>query len=171
MSYIDKIVSITKSYKGEEEKQPNLGFKSPIIDKDMRAIGFYNGASWCGFAVMLTLFKAYADNPKWLRLLKRYCSASTHLMWINFKASPEFITGQIPKVGAIAIWQDGNGTNGHTGIVISTTDSKHFVSSEGNSNSDGSRNGYEWSENAHIAGLPHKDNGLNLLGFVYLPEV
>lgn len=169
MGYQTKIVTIAKSYLGEEEVQPNNGFKNPVIDKAMRAIGFYNGASWCGFAVMLTLFQAYSDAPNWLSLLKKYCSASTHTMWANFKASKEFKTSQVPLLGSIVIWQDGNGTNGHTGLVTSITGNK-FTSIEGNSNNDGSRNGYEWSENMHTLGLPHKDIGLNLLGFIYMPD-
>jgi len=171
MSYIDKIVQIAQSYKGQEEIQPNLGFKDPIFWNKMKEVGFYRGASWCGFFVMLVLFEAYADEPNVLKYLKKYCSASTHEMWANFRASKEVITGQIPKLGAVAVWEEGSGTNGHTGIVISVNpDGKHFTSMEGNTNGAGGREGFRVWENTHTLGLPHSENGLNLLGFAYLPQ-
>jgi len=171
MSHIDKIVQVAKGYKGQEEIQPNLGFKDATFWTKMKNVGFYRGASWCGFFVMLVLFEVYADAPIILKYLKKYCSASTHEMWVNFRASKEIITGQEPKLGAVAIWEEGDGTNGHTGLVIGISpDGKHYTTSEGNSNSDGSRNGYEVAENTHTLGLPHSTNGLNLLGFAYMPE-
>lgn len=171
MGHIQTIVAAAKGYKGQEEIQPNQGFKDPSFAAKMLAVGFYKGASWCGFYVMVVLFGAYADAPEILKYLKAYCSPSTHTMWANFRASKEVITGQIPKLGAVAIWQEGSGTNGHTGIVIGVSpDNRHFVCSEGNSNSDGSRNGYEVSENLHTVGKPFNPNGLNLLGFAYMPD-
>jgi hypothetical protein len=171
MSHIDSIVSTAKAYKGQEEIQPNLGFKDPSFNSKMNAVGFYRTASWCGFFVMMVIFGVYTDVPVILAYLKKYLSPSTHTMWANMRASKEIITGQTPKLGAIAIWEEGDGTNGHTGIVIDVNpDGKHFTTSEGNSNSDGSRNGYEVAENTHTLGLPHSVNGLNLLGFGYMPE-
>lgn len=171
MSHITEIVQTAHSYKGQEEISPNLSFKDPGFLKKMLAVGFYRTASWCGFYVMMVLFGAYADAPVILAYLKKYCSASTQNMWANFKASREIITGQLPKLGAVAVWEEGNGTNGHTGLVIDVNpDGIHFTTSEGNSNSDGSRNGYEVAENTHIIGKPHSVNGLNFLGFGYMPE-
>ena len=170
MSHIDEIIQEARNYKGQQEIQPNLGFKDPAFSKKMYAVGFYRTASWCGFYVMLVLFDVYKDDPATLHLLKKYCSASTHEMWANFKASKEFTTGQIPKVGGIVVWAEGDGTNGHTGLVISVApDGSWFYSSEGNSNSDGSRNGYEVAENRHVTGKPHVLKGLNYLGCVYMP--
>lgn len=171
MTHIDKIMQQAKVYKGQQEVQPNLSFKDPLFLKKMLAVGFYRTASWCGFYVMLVLFDVYKDAPSLLSALKNACSASTQTMWENFKASKSIITGQIPKLGAVAVWEEGNGTNGHTGVVIElNADGKHFTCSEGNSNSDGSRNGYEVAENTHVIGLPHSIKGLNLLGFAYMPE-
>jgi hypothetical protein len=171
MTFIDKILQIVKSYLGEQEIQPNSGFKNPGIDKAMRSIGFLNGQSWCAYAVMLVLFQVYAGTT-WLPLIKKYCSAATQEMWANFKRSKEFVTGLVPKLGAIVVWEEGNGAQGHTGLVTCISeDGKTFKSIEGNSNSDGSRNGYEWAENTHTVGLPHKDKGLNLLGFIYMPQI
>ena len=170
MGHIDLIISTARGYKGQEEIQPNLGFKDTTFNAKMNAIGFYRGASWCGFFVMLVLFGVYADAPLILAYLKKYCSPSTHTMWANFKASKEIITGQIPQLGAVAIWAEGDGTNGHTGIVVAIDlDGKHFTCVEGNTNGAGGREGYRVWENVHTLGLPHSEKALNLLGFGYMP--
>jgi len=171
MSHIDEIIKQAKSYIGQEEIPPNLGFKDAAFQKKMLAVGFYRSASWCAFFVMVVLFGAYADAPIILAYLKKYCSPSTHTMWLNFKASKEVITGTLPRLGAVAIWQEGDGTNGHTGIVIDVdADGKHFTSIEGNTNGAGGREGYRVWANVHTLGLPHSLHNLNLLGFAYMPE-
>lgn len=169
MGHINEILTQAKLCIGQEEIQPNLGFKTPAFDARMKAVGFYRGASWCGFFVMLVLFQAYSDAIGILTYLKKYCSPSTHQMWLNFKASKEVITGQIPKLGAVVIWQEGDTTNGHTGLVSwVATDGKTFKSIEGNTNGAGGREGYRVWENSHTVGLPHSEKGTNLMGFAYM---
>ena len=171
MDHIDKIVLAAKSYLGQEEITPNLGFKDYSFNAKMNAVGFYKGASWCGFFVMLVMHEVYSDDPEAWAYLHKYLSASTHTMWLNFKASKEIVTGQVPKIGAVVIWQEGNGTSGHTGIVTAVdADGKHFVSVEGNTDGNGGRNGYRVWNNLHLIGQPHSEKGLNLLGFGYMPE-
>lgn len=171
MGHIDKIVALAQSYLGQQEIQPNLGFKDSSFNTKMDNVGFYKGASWCGFFVMLVLFEAYADDPTVLEYLKKYCSASTLTMWQNFRASREVITGQVPKLGSVCIWAEGSGHGGHTGLVVWVSeDGKQFKTAEGNSNSSGSANGFEVAENLHNVGLPHRAFGLNVLGFSYMPD-
>lgn len=171
MGHIDEIIQTAKSFLGQEEIQPNNGFKDPTFDAKMKSIGFYKGASWCGFFVILILKEVYKDAPEIWAHLKNILSPGTHQMWLNFKAPNGIITGQAPKVGAVAIWQEGGGISGHTGIVTSVDpDGKHFVSVEGNTNGQGGRNGYRVWNNLHLIGQPHSEKGLNLLGFGYMPE-
>jgi CHAP domain len=171
MSHIDTLVHDAQSYIGQQEIQPNQGFQDPAFSAKMFAVGFYKGASWCAFFVMMVLFETYADEPDVLAYLKKYCSPATATMWQNFRASPQIITGQTPKQGGIAIWEEGNGTNGHTGIVVDVNaDGIHFTTVEGNSNTDGSRDGYEVAQNTHIIGQPYTQFNLNLLGFGYMPN-
>jgi len=170
MNHTEEIVTQAKLFIGQEEIPPNLGFKNPVFDKQMKSVGFYRGASWCGFFVMLVLFQVYQDAKGILTYLKKYASASTHQMWLNFKASKEVITGQVPKIGAVVVWQEGDSGNGHTGLVSwVSTDGKTFKSIEGNTNGAGGREGYRVWENTHSVGLPHKEKGLNILGFAYMP--
>lgn len=169
MGHIDEIVQDAKSYIGQEEIQPNLGFKNPSFNAKMNDAGFYRSASWCGFFVIMVMKQVYNDGSGIWAMLSKYLSASTHTMWANFKAAPHIHTDQVPVLGAVVVWQEGNGTNGHTGIVVAVNGNK-FTCVEGNSNSDGSRNGYEVAENTHTVGLPHSVNGLNLLGFGYMPD-
>jgi len=170
MSHIDLIVKTAQKYIGQEEIQPNLGFKDPLFQQKMNAVGFYRSASWCGFFVILVLKEVYSDAPEIWKYLKKYLSPSTHETWVKCKASKEIATGQTPKIGAIAIWQEGDTGNGHMELVISVaSDSKHFSSDGGNTAKNGSRNGYIVGENSHVIGLPHSEKGLNLSGFCYMP--
>jgi hypothetical protein len=168
MSHVDKMISIAEGYKGQEEVTPNLGFKDPVFDAKMKGVGFYRSASWCAFFVRLVLKEAYADALTIQTYLLKYASPSTHEMWANFRASKEVITGQIPKLGAVVVWQEGSGTNGHTGIVTSI-DGNTFKSVEGNTNGAGGREGFRVWENTHTVGLPHSVKGLNILGFAIMP--
>lgn len=171
MSHIDLIVTTARKYIDEEEFTPNLGFKDSSFQQKMIAVGFKRYASWCGFFVKLVMKEVYSDSPVVQAYLKRYLSASTHDTWANCKASKEVITGQVPKLGAVVVWQDGSAGVGHEGIVVSVlADNKHFTSVEGNTNGNKGREGYRVWENAHITGLPHKEKGLNILGFCYMPE-
>jgi hypothetical protein len=171
MGHIQEIIQDAKQWIGTEEIQPNLGFKNAAFQAKMNKVGFYRSASWCGFFVMLVLFDTYADAINILTYLKKYCSPSTHQMWLNFKASKEVITGQIPKLGAVIIWHEGDGTNGHTGIVSWVAeDGKTFKSIEGNTNGAGGREGYRVWENTHTVGLLHSEKGLNISGFAYMVD-
>lgn len=172
MGNIEKIINTAKLYIGQEEIQPNLGFKDPVFNSKMNSVGFYRSASWCAFFVMLVMKEIYQYTDIW-KYLKSMLSPSTHTMWVNFYNNKneiaKFTTSQVPKPGSIVIWQEGNGTNGHTGIVVSVDPGgNNFTSIEGNSNHDGSRNGYMVAQNTHILGLPHNIHGLNILGFVYM---
>lgn len=169
MGYIDEILQDARQYIGQEEIRPNLGFKDPVFDAKMRGAGFYRTASWCGFFVIMVMKEVYA-GAMWASIGK-YFSASTHQMWLDFKAAPMIKTSQVPKLGAVAVWQEGSGTNGHTGIVSWISDDlKSFKSIEGNTNGAGGREGYRVWENLHKVGLPHNEKGLNLCGFGYMPE-
>lgn len=170
MSHIDLIVKTARKYIGQEEIQPNLGFKDALFQQKMVGVGFYPGANWCGFLIKLVMKEVYSDTVIIQNYLKRYLSASIYETWVNCRSSKEVVTGQIPKIGAIVIWQEGEGRNSHGGVVVSVdADNKHFTSVEGNTNGEGGRNGYRVWENPHVTGLPHKEKGLNILGFAYLP--
>lgn len=169
MTLIDNITGNARRWVGEQEIQPNLGFKDPVFSAKMFAAGFYKGASWCAFFCIVVLFDAYAGT-KWLPLLKKYCSGSTHQMWVNFKNSKEFITGQIPKPGCLVFWVEyGDPAQGHVGVCTNVEDNVTFDSVEGNTNSDGSRNGFEVFEHVrHKTNVvPHRS--LVFLGCVYMP--
>lgn len=171
MAHIDEILQAAKQWIGTEEIPSNLGFKNPSFQAKMNAVGFYRGASWCAFFVRAVLKDAYIDAPDILKYLLKYASPSTHEMWANFRASKEIITGQAPALGSVVVWQEGDGTNGHTGIVSWVSDdNKQFKSIEGNTNGAGGREGYRVWENTHTVGLAHSEKSLNLLGFGYMPE-
>jgi surface antigen len=89
--------------------------------------------------------------------------------WRNFKAS-SFRTGNIPMPGALVFWQHGNSSQGHAGVVIAVLDNGYFISVEGNTNTEGGREGIEVGQMKRKTVAPFSAKGLNLLGFVYAPE-
>jgi hypothetical protein len=89
----------------------------------------------------------------------------------QFAASKKFTVSQIPVLGAIAVWRHGDSWQGHLGTVTAVDlEKKRFVTVEGNTNNNGSRNGYIVLEKLRSLGLPHNPNGLNLIGFIYPPH-
>lgn len=166
MGYRDQLITTAKQYIGQEEIQPNLGFKDPTFAAKMNKVGFYKGASWCGFFDMVVVLDVYKDS-KWLPLLKKHMSASTQTMYANFLKSPEFHVSKEFKSGCIVIWQHGDTDNGHTGIGDTDTDA-NFTSIEGNTNNNGSSNGFEVCENRHTYNFGPA--GFHLKGFIWLPD-
>ena len=167
MELVDNIVKIAKSYVGQEEIKDNQGFKDQAFWVKMNSVGFYKGAPWCAFLAKLVWTEAFKlSDPNDLALVRRYSSGSALETYHNYKNSKEFHVSTTPTLGSVVIWQEGNGTAGHAGIVIAIPDSSSFISVEGNSNSDGSREGYITVTHTHKLNQPHSDHGLNLLGFI-----
>lgn len=165
----ETIISTAKGFVGNHEKPGNTGFVDPKFEKLMVAAGFYNKAPWCAFFVRMVLTKAYANDAKLLPVIKKCCSGNAQLTFKNFKADGTFKTGMIPRPGAIAVWQHGNGTSGHIGIVENGQHSFNTMQTiEGNTNGNGSREGDQVAVKLRTVDKPRTAVGLNLIGFIYL---
>ncbi len=65
-------------------------------------MGFYTGAPWCAFTGELIWHDAFEAVETWKNFLKSK----------EFRTSPD-----VPKLGALAIWMNGDGPLGHLGVV------------------------------------------------------
>ncbi len=162
------IIAVALSYVGNKEKPGNSGFVNAAFQKLMTAAGWYLGAAWCAFFVRVILLLAFKDDAR-LSVIKKCCSGNAQLTFKNFKADGTFKTGMTPKDGALAVWQHGNGTSGHIGIVTKAAHSFNTMQTvEGNTNGNGSREGDQVAVKLRTIDRPRSATSLNLIGFVYL---
>lgn len=171
----DKIVSIARSYVGQDEIPPNMGFKDPKFDAKMRAVGFINTYAWCSLFAKLVWLESISDQLVLEAKIRRLLGPSALGTLHNVVQAGGFTISQVPTEGAIVIWKHGtdpNGYEGHAGIVVSVdADCVHFKSVEGNTSptDPNERNGGTCAEKTHALHLPPNPHGLNLKGFIYPP--
>lgn len=165
----DKIIEIAKGYTGQEEIEGNKGFKDPAFQKKMQDVGWKISDSWCCYFTELVWKEAYGkSHPLWKTLDKLFAPSCT-ATYSNFAGSQLFKVGQTPKLGSLMIFRYGSGWKGHVGIVTAfNKDACECI--EGNTNDKGGREGYIVAKRNRKLGLPFKENGLNLVGFVYPSE-
>jgi hypothetical protein len=169
-SLADRVVRIAKSLVGQKEISGNAGFKDPGFQKRMQEVGWIKGHAWCTYTGELIWKESFTpQHPLYAEVDKCFSALATKT-WSNFKASKLFKTGQLPKRGALAIYQYGKGYTGHLAVVVDKLPVPKFSTVEGNTNAAGGREGIEVAEKIRKTGEPFKAKGLNLLGFVYLPE-
>lgn len=174
---ITAIVLTVTSLIGKEEKPNNSGFKDPVFEKEMRAVGFHTGDSWCVFTCIYTYHKVLKDAwPKADSVLMKLASGNSQSFYRNVsldKSGYFFITDSA-MVGSICIWQhykNGVGQwSGHAGLVDTVFRQGYkydYHDVEGNTNSNGSSNGttvlpkyrrYNWTN----------QNGLRNKGFIMI---
>ena len=173
MSIGEKIKEIALKDIGQEEIRGNKGFKDPKFQERMEEAGFEEGHSWCLYYCEDVWKQAFPDSMQ--PILDKLFSANAVKTWENFWNS-DFITSSTPVVGAIAMYiKRVNGQasfvgntewkRGH-GCIVSSFDDEGFTSIDGNSNDDGSREGYEVVELNKNYDFK-VENGLELLGFVH----
>jgi hypothetical protein len=158
------VVEIAKSYLGKTEKPNNAGFNDRIFEQKMEDVGFQRGQAWCCYFAELCFKEANQD--RWFGIEGLF-SASTVQTFQNFKKA-KYKISQKPIVGSLVIWQnyknDKPQWSGHAGIVVEVIDDVTFKSIEGNTNDDGSREGYEVALKTRK--VRQVKNGLQVLGFI-----
>jgi hypothetical protein len=169
-----KIVELCYKYEGKEEVKGNMGFKDDIFEQKMEAVGFEKGQAWCSYFAELAWREAYGNFNSLLdNILDKLFSANAVKTWENFKKCKKFKTGIVPEVGDLVVWayyrngepkKNGIWTLGHIG-VITKPEQLYFYSMEGNTNSQGGREGIEVAEKKRDYDF-YKNNGLRLLGFI-----
>lgn len=167
MTLTDKIIDVAKSYVGQEEVRENISFKDPTFLVKIKSVGWYVGAPWCAFLAKLIWQEAFMSaDPPALSLIKEYSNGSAIDTYHNYSKSKEFHVSQTPTIGSIVIWVEGNGPAGHAGVVTNVIDANTIETIEGNTNTDGSREGYIVATKTRKINTPHSTS-LNLVGFVH----
>ena len=178
MNLLEASISTAKKYVGQKEYKGNQGFKDPTFDHYMRLVGFENGYAWCAlFAELCWLKEPYEKKAFLMPVISDCFAANAVRTYENFKndKSGLFKVTKEPKIGDVVIWEKringepdkiGIWTKGHAGIV-SMVSSSGFMSIEGNTNSQGGREGIEVAEKARDYNFYDK-NGLCLKGFITL---
>lgn len=186
---MNKIVEIARSYIGQEEISGNKGFIDKAFDKEMRNIGFYTGAAWCGFFCMLSWLKAkepihVTDKRK---QVSRIVTSSAVRSMKQASMAGRFELYPVP--GAVAVWRTFKNnkpqSTGHMAIVDEDFEIKkwhedkendlripvdgYFKTIEGNTNADGGREGKEVAEKSRSFSWTRAD-GLRLMGFIHPVE-
>lgn len=165
-------------YEGYQELEGNSGFKNDIFQQKMEAVGWDKGQAWCSYFAELVWKEAYGKiDSSIISELDKLFSANAVQTFENFK-NAGWETGKIPFAGDIAIWayykngkpkKNGIWTLGHAGIVLFKINFG-FKAIEGNTNSEGGREGIEVAEKQRSLDFKNK-NGLRLLGFVKPKEI
>jgi hypothetical protein len=171
------IVKTAEEYLGQTEKAGNRGWEDPDFEAKMKAVGWKPTHSWCCYFAELVWKEALdmrrpRNYDKLMELYDKFFSASCTATYANFRGSSYFTTGNIPKAGALAVWRYGNGWTGHIGICTKGADRLgRFPTIEGNTNAAGEREGMFVMRKDRRTGLPFRAKGLNLIGFIYPPNV
>jgi len=166
MSYADKIIAAAKTYIGQQEIQPNAGFKDASFLAKMVARGWEAPQPWCGYFAKQCWVDAYADNAAYLSEVKKLSNGGALTTLADWKASHPQLISKTPVPGAVVIFEEGNGPSGHVGIVTGVNGNL-YTTIEGNTNNDGSREGYEVCAHTHDVTRPFNPNGLNLVAFIH----
>ena len=169
MTLLENVLATARKYLGQTEKTSNTGWNDPAFEAKMKLMGWAKPNPWCAYFTELVWKEGFDGHPL-LPLLNTLFSAAATATFANFNHTDKFKTGKTPKPGALVVWRHGTGWQGHIGIVSAIIDNTTFKSIEGNTNEAGSREGTAVLEKTRKLGEPFKPSGLNIVGFVYLPE-
>lgn len=123
----NKVVDVACSQLGVEE-EPHGSNRGPEVDQYLAAVGINFAAAWCAAFVVWCHQQAGVNIPKTGGVLDLWNKAENNRV-------------STPEPGDVVIFDYGGG-KGHTGIVESVNG--HSITTiEGNTNDDGSREGYE----------------------------
>jgi len=157
---------VASKYIGQTEIPGNLGFNDAVFGAKMIEVGFEKSHAWCCYFTELVFKEAF---PEKAADLDKLFSASTIQTFSNFKKA-FYPIQYLPKLNTLVIWQRmRNGvaqSTGHAGVVTEVKNTWEFKSIEGNSNSEGGREGFEVAENPNRRVKIDVTNGLKVLGFI-----
>ena len=148
-------LSIAKSQLGYAE-EPKGSNKGPHIKKYLASVGLDEGYAWCMGFVYWCVNEASKEQGTPNPLVK---TAGVMNQWNKI---PKEMKHSVPQAGDIFIMDFGKGA-GHTGFVTSVKDGV-IQTIEGNSNDEGSREGYE------VCRKPNGRKVSSCKGFIRLPQ-
>jgi len=167
----NKIVEESKKFIGQKEIKGNLGFLDKIFEEYMKTVGWKKSHPWCAYFSELVWKLAYAQiDSTYVEKLSGLFSGSVMATWDNFSDNNEFNVDQSPDKGSLIVWNSYSNSKstkfGHIGILIDY-DGDKLTTVEGNTNSQGGREGIEVAKKKRILNFNTPQNGLKLLGFIH----
>ncbi len=118
------------------QEVPRNSNSGPAVEKYLQSVGLGKGYSWC----MAFVYWCVKEASKEMGVFNPLTKTAGVLAMYN--AEPDLRVKGTPQPGDIFIMDFGNGT-GHTGFVIQAYPSGELDTIEGNTNDEGSREGYE----------------------------
>ena len=139
------IIETAQSFIGQKEISGNMGFKQPFFLRLMESIGWKKSWPWCSLFCKLVYTESYKKLGLDPKTITKYVSPSVQGTRNNFiKAGYPLITDwKHVKPGAYISWvSSSDRTKGHTGILVEFIENgNRMITIEGNTNSEGSREG------------------------------
>ncbi|MDA6068000.1 CHAP domain-containing protein [Flavobacterium sp. AC] len=134
MTLRSKALEIAQSQIGVQEipKNSNAG---PAVEKYLKSVGLGKGYAWC----MAFVYWSVKEASLQLDIINPLAKTAGVLAMFN---KMEKLRVTIPQPGDFFIMDFGKG-NGHTGFVEKILPNGKLQTIEGNTNADGSREGYE----------------------------
>ncbi len=126
----EEVLKVATTQLGVEET-PEGSNAGTDVEKYLKSVGLSKGYSWCMAFVFWCVNQKSETNP-----LKK-----TGGVMDQWNSSP-LLRQKTPQAGDIFIMDFGKG-KGHTGFVEKVISAKKIQTIEGNTNDDGSREGYE----------------------------
>jgi hypothetical protein len=167
----ERIADIATSYVGQTEIPGNKGFTNPEFQKKMVAMGFKISHAWCMYLCELVWKEAYGSKHSLFGQIDKLFSASALSTYYNFAGNEGWKVNRTPSIGSIMIFKHGTDPRkweGHGCIVVDPEAGFHKVGTiDGNTNSEGSREGYIVARKTRSYGNPPTAKGLNFLGFIH----
>jgi hypothetical protein len=162
------IVKTAKSFVGQQEIDGNQGFQNPRFETIMKSVGWKIGQAWCSYFAEAVYSLSAKGDQKAIKLIERLFSGSAVRTLSNFEEAGYRASAKAVE-GSIVIWQQmkrgQKDWRGHVGIVIEVHPD-HFVTIEGNTNSEGGREGGIVAVRKRKYSF-HVHNGLELRGFIH----
>lgn len=141
----EAILETANSFVGQKEISGNMGFKQPFFMRLMESVGWKKSWAWCSMFCKLVYTEAYKKMGLDPKTITQYISPSVQRTRGNFiKAGfPLQTDWRQVRPGAYISWVSASDrTKGHTGILVEFLDGgKKMKTIEGNTNSEGSREG------------------------------
>lgn len=141
----EKIVTWARRMIGIEE-QPRGSNAGTALEGMLRDTNFTPGNAWCMFFAEAAVKQAFHHDdamPPWI-VLTGSCADQAHRAALYSK------TSTWPATGCIVLFRGGPRGFHHAGIVSEVIDNgRQFRSIEGNTNADGSTEGYAVMEHLH----------------------
>lgn len=162
---MNKLLDVALTQVGVREDAHHTNHGEAIKYQQEAGLGSAGGYPWCQSFVFWCGHHAYGDSnpvPKTGGVLECWRRASDEYKILKANATPQNI---VP--GAQFILSFGEG-KGHTGFVIEMFSDGSYSTIEGNSNDDGSRDGYEVAKRTGVHNRHIGD--ASLLGFIIYPE-